>query len=64
MSYTALNIVKQTEQIPNVPPRMGAKSMITSNHPSTPYWVFRFKQIFFTHIFMNPTETQKNFLYT
>ena len=25
-----------TEQIPNDPPRMGAKSTITSNHPSTP----------------------------
>ena len=25
-----------TEQIPNDPPRMGAKSATTSNHPSTP----------------------------
>ena len=25
-----------TEQIPNDPPRMGAKSTTTSNHPSTP----------------------------
>ena len=26
-----------TEQIPNDPPRMGAKSTTTSNHPSTPW---------------------------
>ena len=25
-----------TEQIPNDPPRIGAKSTTTSNHPSTP----------------------------
>ena len=28
--------IQQTEQIPNDPPRMGAKSTTTSNHPSTP----------------------------
>ena len=28
-----------TEQIPNNPPRMGAKSTTTSNHPSTPVGV-------------------------
>ena len=27
-----------TEQIHNDPPRMGAKSTTTSNHPSTPLW--------------------------
>ena len=27
--------MQQTEQIPNGPPRMGAESTITSNHPST-----------------------------
>ena len=28
--------MQQTEQIPNDPPRMGAKSTTISNHPSTP----------------------------
>ena len=28
--------IQQTEQIPADPPRMGAKSTTTSNHPSTP----------------------------
>ena len=28
--------IQQTEQIPNDPPRMGARSTTTSNHPSTP----------------------------
>ena len=28
--------MQQTEQIPNNPPRMGAKSTTISNHPSTP----------------------------
>ena len=28
--------MQPTEQIPNDPPRMGAKSTTTSNHPSTP----------------------------
>ena len=30
--------MKLTEQIPNEPPWMGAKSTTTSNHPSTPYF--------------------------
>ena len=28
--------IQQTDQIPNDPPQMGAKSTTTSNHPSTP----------------------------
>ena len=32
MSYS----MQQTEQIPNDPSRMGAKSTTNSNHPSTP----------------------------
>ena len=41
MPYTA--IIQQTEQIPNDPPRMGAKSTTNNNHPSTPrgLWVER-----------------------
>ena len=35
LPYHAYNM-QQTEQIPNDPPRIGAKSTTTSNHPSTP----------------------------
>ena len=31
----AVHSIQQTEQIPNDPPRMGAKSTTPSNHPST-----------------------------
>ena len=34
--------IQQTEQIPNDPPRMGAKSTTTSNYPSTPFPVSTF----------------------
>ena len=36
LPYSAVHSIQQTEQIPNDPPRMGAKSTTTSNHPSTP----------------------------
>ena len=36
LPYNAVHSIQQTEQIPNDPPRMGAKSTTTSNHPSTP----------------------------
>ena len=36
LSYNAVHSIRQTEQIPNDPPQMGAKSTTTSNHPSTP----------------------------
>ena len=35
LPYNAIQSIQQTEQIPNDPPRMGAKSTTTSNHPST-----------------------------
>ena len=34
--YNAVHNIQQTDQIPNDPPKMGAKSTTTSNHPSTP----------------------------
>ena len=37
LPYKAEHSIQQTEQIPNDPPRMGAKSTTTSNHPSTPH---------------------------
>ena len=36
LPYSAVHSIQQTEQIPNDPPQMGAKSTTTSNHPSTP----------------------------
>ena len=36
LPYNAAHIIQQTKQIPNDPPRMGAKSTTTSNHPGTP----------------------------
>ena len=36
LPYNAVHSIQQTEQIPNDPLRMGAKSAITSNHPTTP----------------------------
>ena len=36
LPYNAVRSIQQTEQIPNDPPRMGARSTTTSNHPSTP----------------------------
>ena len=36
LPYNAVHSIQQTEQIPNDPPQMGAKSTTTSNHPSTP----------------------------
>ena len=36
LPYNAVHSFQQTEQIPNDPPQMGAKSTTTSNHPSTP----------------------------
>ena len=36
LPYNAVHSIQQTKQIPNDPPRMGAKSTTTSNHPSTP----------------------------
>ena len=35
-AYSAVHNIQQTEQIPNDPPRMEAKSTTTRNHPSTP----------------------------
>ena len=34
LPYNAVHSIQQTKQIPNDPPRMGAKSTTTSNHPS------------------------------
>ena len=36
LPYNAVHSIQHTEQIPNDPPQMGAKSTTTSNHPSTP----------------------------
>ena len=36
LPYNAVHSIQQTEQIPNDPPRMGAKSTTTSSHPSAP----------------------------
>ena len=36
LPYNAVHSIQQMQQIPNDPPRMGAKSTTTSNHPSTP----------------------------
>ena len=36
LPYNAIHSIQQTEQIPNDPPQMGAKSTTTSNQPSTP----------------------------
>ena len=36
LPYNAVHNIQQTQQIPNDPPQMGAKSTTTSNHPSTP----------------------------
>ena len=36
LPYNAVHSIQQTEQIPNDPPRMGAKRTTTNNHPSTP----------------------------
>ena len=36
--YNAVHSIQQTKQVPNDPPRMGAKSTTTSNHPSTPVY--------------------------
>ena len=36
LPYNAVHSIQQTEQIPNDPPQMGAKSTTTSNHSSTP----------------------------
>ena len=36
LPFNAVHSIQQTKQIPNEPPRMGAKSTTTSNHPSTP----------------------------
>ena len=36
LPYNAVYSIQQTEQILNDPPRMGAKSTTTSNHPSSP----------------------------
>ena len=36
LPYNSVHSIQQTEQIPNDPPRMGAKSTTTSNHSSTP----------------------------
>ena len=36
LSYNAVLSIQQTKHIPNDHPQMGAKSTITSNHPSTP----------------------------
>ena len=41
LSYNAVHSIQQTEQIPNDPPQMGAKSTTTSNHPSTPTCICR-----------------------
>ena len=35
LPYNAVHSIQQTEQTPNDPPRIGAKSTTTSNHPST-----------------------------
>ena len=37
LPYNAEHSIQQTGQIPNDPPRMGAKNTTTSNHPSTPF---------------------------
>ena len=37
LPYNAVHSIQQMKQIPNDPPRMGAKSTTTSNHPSTPF---------------------------
>ena len=39
LPYNAVHSIQQTKQIPNDPPRMGAKSTTTSNHPSTVFAV-------------------------
>ena len=44
LPYNAVHSIQQTEQIPNDPPRMGAKSTTTSNHPSTPVILKRNKR--------------------
>ena len=36
LPYNAVHSIQQTQQIPNDPPRMGAKSTTTSHHPSRP----------------------------
>ena len=36
LPYNAVHSIQQAEQIPNDPPRMGAKSTTTGNHPSSP----------------------------
>ena len=43
LPYNAVHSIQQTEQIPNDPPQMGAKSTTTSNHPSTPRLVITSK---------------------
>ena len=40
--YNAVHSIQQIEQIPIDPPRMGAKSTTTSNHPSTPVVVVKY----------------------
>ena len=50
ISFNAEHSIQQTDQIPNDPPRMGAKSTTTSNHPSTP------KELF------SPSANSQNFI--
>ena len=47
--YNAVHSIQQTEQIPNDPPRMGAKSTTTSSHPCTPEFLKPFPELFMIH---------------
>ena len=54
MSYS----MQLTEQIPNDPPRMGAQSTTTSNHPSTPLDPVKCCSRIYTHPFkLSETST-------
>ena len=45
LPYNAVHSIQQTEQIPNDPPQMAAKSTTTSNHPSTPNILYIYNYI-------------------
>ena len=63
LPYNAVHSIQQTEQIPNDPPQMGAKSTTTSNHPSTPpedYGQIYEQQIALDKLRQNKIKTELN----
>ena len=50
LPYNAEHSIQQTEQIHDDPPRMGAKSTTTRNHPSTPIDVILEYQTFMSYM--------------